>query len=133
VFGDEGAQPVTVLAEDRNRIGPRVHAFVEREVVQAAEQLKRAIPPCVVQDLPHRRLSREPPAKVGVERGARALALLRLVQEDPFEPVGQLSSSAALACSAILPNASGSATATSASTFRSSSMPAFRQPATNWL
>ena len=42
-------------------------------------------------------------------------------------------SSAALACSAIAPNAAGSLTARSASTLRSSSMPAFAQPCTNWL
>ena len=36
--------------------------------------------------------------------------------------------SAALACSAIAPNAAGSLTARSASTFRSSSMPALPQP-----
>jgi hypothetical protein len=41
--------------------------------------------------------------------------------------------SAALACSAIAPNAAGSLTARSASTFRSSSMPALPQPWTNWL
>ena len=39
----------------------------------------------------------------------------------------------AFACSAIVPNASGSATARSASTLRSSSISAFLQPATNWL
>jgi hypothetical protein len=41
--------------------------------------------------------------------------------------------SAALACSAILPNAAGSATARSARILRSSSISALRQPATNWL
>src|SRR5437763_11854910 len=41
--------------------------------------------------------------------------------------------SAAFACSAIAPNAAGSLTARSASTFRSSSIPAFGQPCTNWL
>ena len=46
---------------------------------------------------------------------------------------GDQASSAAFACSAILPNAAGSETARSASTLRSSSMLALRQPATNWL
>src|SRR4051812_3066415 len=41
--------------------------------------------------------------------------------------------SAAFACSTIWPNAPGSLTARSASTLRSSSMPAFEQPFTNWL
>jgi hypothetical protein len=41
--------------------------------------------------------------------------------------------SAVFACSAIAPNATGSLTARSASTFRSSSIPAFVQPCTNWL
>ena len=40
---------------------------------------------------------------------------------------------AALACSAIALNAAGSLTARSASTFRSSSIPAFVHPCTNWL
>jgi hypothetical protein len=45
----------------------------------------------------------------------------------------QVLPSAALACSAIAPNAAGSLTARSASTLRSSSIPAFEQPCTNWL
>ena len=101
--------------------------------MQAAEQLERPVPPAVLDDLPNRRLGGEAAAQVGIERRAAALALLRLVKKSPFEPGGQLSSSAAFACSAIFPNASGSTTAISASTLRSSSISAFRQPATNWL
>jgi len=41
--------------------------------------------------------------------------------------------SAALACSAIMPNACGSFAASSASTLRSSSISAFFSPLTNWL
>jgi hypothetical protein len=56
---------------------------------------------------------------------------------DELEPLvvagGDQVCSAALACSAIAPNAAGSLTARSASTFRSSSIPAFEQPCTNWL
>ena len=42
-------------------------------------------------------------------------------------------SSALFACSAIAPNAAGSLTARSARTLRSSSIPAFEHPCTNWL
>jgi hypothetical protein len=56
---------------------------------------------------------------------------------DELEPLvvagGDQLASAALACSAMAPNAAGSLTARSASTFRSSSIPAFEQPCTNWL
>src|SRR5262249_13265785 len=44
-----------------------------------------------------------------------------------------LAASADFACSPIRPNAAGSVTARSASTCRSSSISALRQPATNWL
>jgi hypothetical protein len=56
---------------------------------------------------------------------------------DELEPLvvarGEQFCSAAFACSAIAPKAAGSLTARSASTFRSSSIPAFEQPCTNWL
>src|SRR5215211_2492208 len=129
---DEAAEPVAALLEHRHRIAPGVEPFAEREVVEAAEELQRAVPAVVVEDLADHGLLREPPAEVGVQRRAAALALLRLVEEDSFELGAQLPS-AAFACSAILPKAAGSFTASSASTLRSSSMPALRQPATNWL
>jgi hypothetical protein len=100
--------------------------------VEARKELKRPVPAYVADDLGDDRLSGKLPAQVGVERRAGALALLGLVEKDPLELGSQLSS-AAFACSAILPNAAGSLTASSASTLRSSSMPALRQPATNWL
>src|SRR4029453_1320796 len=94
--------------------------------------LGRRIPGDVVDALRDDGLGGQPPTDVGVEWRAGALALVSLVEKDPFELGSQLSS-AAFACSAILPNAAGSLTASSASTLRSSSMPASRQPATNWL
>jgi hypothetical protein len=100
--------------------------------VEAREELERPVPSVVSDDLADDRLTGEPAADVRVERRAGALALLGLVEKDPLALGGQLSS-AAFACSAILPNAAGSLTASSASTLRSSSMPALRQPATNWL
>src|SRR5439155_4233565 len=62
--------------------------------------------------------------------------LVQLADElQPLVVLGgdQALASAAFACSAICPNAAGSLTARSASTFRSSSMPALAQPLTNWL
>ena len=47
--------------------------------------------------------------------------------------LAELAVSDPAAFKAIAPNAAGSLTARSASTFRSSSMPAFEQPCTNWL
>src|SRR5215211_179331 len=117
---DEAAEPVAALLEHQHRVAPGVEPLAEREVVEAAEELG------------DHGLLREPPAEVGVQWRAAALALLRLVEEDSFELGAQLPS-AAFACSAILPKAAGSFTASSASTLRSSSMPALRQPATNWL
>src|SRR4029453_13077080 len=52
---------------------------------------------------------------------------------DTASGVAAQASSAALACAAILPNASGSLTARSASTLRSSGISALRRPATSWL
>src|SRR5215211_2096409 len=126
------ATPAPMLVAVAVAIPDEVEPLAEREVVEAAEELQRAVPAVVVEDLADHGLLREPPAEVGVQRRAAALALLRLVEEDSFELGAQLPS-AAFACSAILPKAAGSFTASSASTLRSSSMPALRQPATNWL
>jgi hypothetical protein len=76
------------------------------------------------------RLVREVTKELGVDRRP-PLRLRGLVEED-LAPATQ-DASAALARSAILPNAAGSLTARSASTFRSSSMFAFLHPETNWL
>jgi hypothetical protein len=100
--------------------------------VEPAQELERAIPAIVVKDLANGRLRCQPSAEVGIQLRAAALALIRLVEEDAFELGAQLPS-AAFACSAILPKAAGSFTAMSASTLRSSSIPALRQPETNWL
>ena len=71
----------------------------------------------------------EAPAELRVELGA-AFAVTGLLEERVAD--GQLER-AAFACSATALNAAGSVTARSASILRSSSMSAFRQPATNWL
>jgi hypothetical protein len=129
---DEVAEPFASLLDHGSRIAPWVDALAQREVVETREELERSVPAVLADDLRDDGLSGEPAADVRVERRAGALALLRLVEEDPLALGGQLSS-AAFACSAILPNAARSLTASSASTLRSSSMPALRQPATNWL
>ena len=49
--------------------------------MQAAEQLQGAIPAAVVDDLSAQRLESEAAAKLGIERRATALALLRLVEK----------------------------------------------------
>src|SRR5215211_3718812 len=129
---DEAPEPVAALLEHRHGFVPGLEPFAQREVVEAAKELEWAVPTVVVEDFADDRLGREATAEVSVERRAAALALLRLVEEDALELGAQLPS-AAFACSAILPNAAGSFTASSASTLRSSSIPAWRQPATNWL
>ena len=103
-------------------------------MVQPAEQAHGQVPAVVGRDPAHERLRRQPAAEVGVQLRAAALAGLGLAQEALGEPVVQAASaSAAFACSAMPANAAGSLTARSASTLRSSSIPAFLQPATNWL
>ena len=125
-------EPLGPVCEHGGGIRPRVDSLAQREVVEPAEQLKRPVPARVVEDLANRGLSGKAPAHARVQRRAVPFALLRLVEEGLLELVAQVTS-AALACSAILLNAAGSLTARSASTLRSSSIPAFRQPATNWL
>jgi hypothetical protein len=100
--------------------------------MECSEQLERPVPAVVGNDLLDERLASQPAADVGVESRARALALLGLVKERRCE-LGLQLSRADFACSAIFPNAKGSLTARSASTLRSSSIPALWQPATNWL
>jgi len=100
--------------------------------VESGEQLERPVPAVVGDDLLDEGLAGQSAADVGVEGRAGALALLGLVEERRCELALQLSR-ADFACRAIVPNATGSLTARSASTLRSSSMPAFWQPATNWL
>ena len=100
--------------------------------MEPGEQLERPVPAVVGNDLLDEGLAGQPAADVGVESRARALALLGLVEERRCE-LGLQLSRADFACSAILPNAAGSLTARSASTLRSSSIPALWQPATNWL
>src|SRR3954468_9149428 len=133
LFGDEPRQPVALVDEDVVRRRPRVDPVGEREKVQAAEESDRRIPPDLTDDRLDRLVGREPAADVGIQRRAAALARLRLTQEGFFELGVQAVSSADFACSAIAPNACGSLTASSARTFRSSSMSAFFSPAINWL
>src|SRR3954453_848959 len=144
LFGDEPRQPVALVDEDVVRRRPRVDPVGEREKVQAAEESDRRIPPHLTDDRLHPPLGptaegspppggREPGADVGIQRRAAALARLRLMQEGFLELGVQAVSSADFACSAIAPNACGSLTASSARTFRSSSMSAFFSPAINWL
>jgi hypothetical protein len=100
--------------------------------MESGEQLERPVPAVVGNDLLDEGLAGQPAANVGVESRACALTLLGLVEERRCE-LGLQLSRADFACSAILPNAAGSLTARSASTLRSSSIPALWQPATNWL
>jgi hypothetical protein len=128
------AEPVAVLLKHGCRVGPRVDPADEREVVERAEELERTVPALVLEHLTGCRLGGEPPTHVGVERRAALLTLFGLMKKDLLElGGGGQRSSAAFACSATFANAVGSLTASSASTLRSSSIPALRQPATNWL
>src|SRR5207253_10620682 len=96
------------------------------EVMQPREKLQGVTPVDLGrQERLVRELERKPLVQRRLAREVARLELERL-------PTGQVCS-AAFACSAIAPNAAGSLTARSASTFRSSSMPAFEQPCTNWL
>src|SRR6266540_2791318 len=75
------------------------------------------------------------PGAIGPDRNLELVELIRVATELGGELGSQAGvlASADFACSAIAPNAAGSLTARSASTFRSSSMPACLQPAMNWL
>src|SRR5205814_5025641 len=122
-----------VPQEVRVRIDPVVpgRLTAEHEEVQAAEQPQRPVPRrLAAEDFRDGRVVRETPAEVHVERRA-ALALPGLLLEDLL--LRQTVSSADFACCAIAPNACGSLTASSASTFRSSGISALRKPAMNWL
>ena len=132
MLGEKGPQPIAVLGDCTRRVGPRIDSLGERKMMESSEQLERAVPALVGNDLSGDRLSSEASADLCVQLRAGPLALLGLVEEAALEPGGQLWS-AAFACSAIFPNASGSTTAISARTLRSSSIPAFRHPETNWL
>ena len=104
--------------------------------MQPAEQAQRRVPRQLADERRHALIGGETPAEVGVERRA-ALAMGRLPPEDlRLVVVGQAAlevSCAAFACSAIAVKAAGSPTARSASTLRSSSMPALCRPEMNWL
>ena len=108
----------------------------QHELVEPAQQPERPVPARRrLENAVHERLVRELGADADVERRAAA-RLLGLVEEE-LAPRGRQAAvccaSAAFACSAIAANATGSLTARSASIFRSSSIPALRHPATNWL
>jgi hypothetical protein len=130
--GEEGPQLIAVIGDGTGWVGPRIDSLGERQVMEPAEQLERAVPALIRNDLGGDRFSSEASADLCVQLRAGPLALLGLVEEAALEPGRQLWS-AAFACSAIFPNASGSTTAISARTLRSSSIPAFRHPETNWL
>ena len=110
-------------------------ALGEDERVQAREEPQRRLPPETADERRDASIAGEPTAEVGVERRTLPLALLRLVAESRFlfAQAAWDDSCAALACSAIAVNAPGSATAKSAKTFRSSSIPALYRPEMNWL
>ncbi len=108
----------------------------ENERVQPAEQAKRGVPRQLADERRHALVGGETATEVGVERRA-ALAMGRLAPEGlRLVVVGQAAlevSCAAFACSAIAVKAAGSATARSARTLRSSSIPALCRPEMNWL
>ncbi len=109
------------------RLGHRVPrgVAVEHEVVKSAGEPKWRVPRIGVDDRVDERLVRKRAPELLVQRRATD-GRLDLVEEDLAAPA-QLWS-AAFARSAILPNAAGSLTARSASTLRSSSIPALLQP-----
>jgi hypothetical protein len=119
-----------VLLERRVDVIPG-GAAAQNERMERAEQAKRRVPGRVRTDeRVDERIVREAEAEPRIERRARARRG-GLVEKD-FAPGAQLAS-ADFAFSAIAAKASGSDTARSASTLRSSPISALRQPATNWL
>ena len=99
--------------------------------MHAAQEPQGKIPARLRRDLRNEQLVGELPAQPCVKRRA-ALAVRGLTEED-LGLATQLLARADFACSATSLKAAGSLTARSASTLRSSSMFALRQPATNWL
>src|SRR5205814_498339 len=95
-------------------------------------EAQRHVPRPLLHELVDDRLLRAAARKPRVHRRAKGSEMLRLPAEERGL-LAQAFSSAERACSAILPNAAGSLTARSASTFRSSGISALRSPATNWL
>src|SRR5205807_252321 len=108
-------------------------AVRKRQVMQPAQQTDGNVPPYVPDDRLDRRIFGKAPADIGIERRAAALAGIGLPEERLRELRVQTFSSADFACSAMAPKACGSRTARSASTLRSSSIPAVFKPAMNWL
>ena len=102
----------------------------EHEVVQPAEQPERDVPGVAGKQLVDPAVAREPSAERRVERRA-AVAVRRLPLEDLGAAAYFAAASAAFAVSASSPNFAGSATARSASTFRSSSTSAAFRPEMN--
>ncbi len=78
----EAPKPVASRLEHRHRVAPRIEPFREREVVQAAEQLQRAVPAARRRRSLARPARSEAAADLGIQRRAAALALLRLVEEN---------------------------------------------------
>src|SRR6266540_4305049 len=131
LLAHEPANPFRPLGQHGGNVGPGIHILGERQVVQGAEQAQWQIPAQIRSDRGHERLAGELPAQPRVER--RAAVAVRGLAEEDLGLLGQLLARADLAWSATSLNAAGSLTARSASTLRSSSTPALRQPATNWL
>jgi hypothetical protein len=105
----------------------------EDEVVQSGDELQRCAPVVLPDEPVDSGLVGELVPQPLVERRApRGGADLLLEDLAPLGYGADFGApSAALACSAITPKARGSLTARSASTFRSSSIPALLQPFTN--
>src|SRR5439155_6760242 len=124
-----------VDADHARRMGERrvLGEQLRRDVLARHEQLDR-LDPCLpgrvdeVLALGHEEPELVAPAPVG--ELADELELLVVAGDDQ---AAVCCSSADFACCAMAPKAAGSLTARSARTFRSSVIPALRQPATNWL
>jgi hypothetical protein len=67
VLGEEGPQLITVLGDRSGWVGPRIDSLGERKVMESSEELKRAVPPLVGNDLRSNRLSREASADLCVQ------------------------------------------------------------------
>jgi hypothetical protein len=67
VPGEKGSQPIAVLGDGTCRVGPRVDSLGERKMMESSEELKRAVPPFVGNDLRSDRLSREASADLCVQ------------------------------------------------------------------
>jgi hypothetical protein len=74
-----------VLGDRGGRVAPGLDSLAQRQVVEATEQLERAVPALIGENLGDNWVAGKPAADVRIQLGAGPLTLLRLVKEDPLE------------------------------------------------